>query len=801
MNDDIDLVIDPEVESRLRRISRDPEPQVPSRLYRHVEHVAGAHRPELAGVPLERLAGPRLLPMPRRRTLAGLAAALVLAVAGSALLIAIHPNKVATTPGPATWPWTALEWTDITSTAFPVSNTTVDMSEAMSITMIPWKGRLFANPEAVLWSSADGTHWAKVDGAPQMTVLRSTKDWLLAITSCWSLACSDPGPAVRYSTDGVTWKPSEFPTSLGISEVATTGDRAILLVTSPPSADPFPKQTGTIYVSTDGVTWQVDKDSVPADMAGALWMSIGSTRAGFIASGMVADPNGTETMTQTDENGTQTWTGSERSWFSADGVSWAPIDAATYRYGNNVYQGKLGDADPSGAMHSFDGLRWQHDEEIPPGLSGATASSNGEEILAQGDGPSFLVSQGDGQWQTLQSGGDIESLPQGGLSWAVPGGVIYDGGGRVFYGRALSGVTFTRTLAPGPTVLRPTDQIVPMPMPSLGPLPSVSLSPAVEWSKLAGLVKLPTGPIGATSVAAWSKGYVAVRNSDSLTGRVVLWTSADGKSWTPVQGSRITGQSANVAAAGDSVVVATWGSLSNGVWTSTDGATWTPASAGNPPIGDKPMAGDARGMVAAADDPFSQLVYVGSGGDTWYASTVYPGRTDAVNSIALSGSDFVAVGGMPDGNGVGIFPTAWTSSDAIDWSPSSIAAQPGQTFISIVAGREGFLAKMAAAEGGGPATLWSSPDGRTWQQLEPGAGPGASATFVGDGTHIVACQVDSGSLHCWSSLDGTAWTALAIGGDTRDLTADGSSVRVFPLRDGVLFVTDSGAWYAQALMR
>jgi hypothetical protein len=75
---------------------------------------------------------------------------------------------------------------------------------------------------------------------------------------------------------------------------------------------------------------------------------------------------------------------------------------------------------------------------------------------------------------------------------------------------------------------------------------------------------------------------------------------------------------------------------------------------------------------------------------------------------------------------------------------------------------------------------------------------GRDAVFAGDGTHILGCDVVVGALSCWSSLDGEVWTSLPLQGDTSQLVAAGTSLRVFPLRDGVLFVTADGVWFGQA---
>ena len=81
---------------------------------------------------------------------------------------------------------------------------------------------------------------------------------------------------------------------------------------------------------------------------------------------------------------------------------------------------------------------------------------------------------------------------------------------------------------------------------------------------------------------------------------------------------------------------------------------------------------------------------------------------------------------------------------------------------------------------------------------------GADATLTGDGNHMIGCQVDSGRLACWSSIDGQTWTPLTFGEDAAtlaDWTAPGANPRAFPVGDGVLIVATDGAWYAPAVVQ
>jgi hypothetical protein len=801
MNHDDELDRDPDLESRLHRISQDPEPQVSGRVYRYVQSVVSGAEDIYgpARSKLRPLAGPRLLRMPKLVAVTGLAAALGLAIAGTLLVTTLRPKAPAATPRYAGM-WSALEWHDITSTAFPASSQ--PGSEGIgSGAVVAWKGGLLANPQGNLWSSIDGQTWRQLGNVPSVLNLLATKDWLLGIgltpTPCQENSpgiCENPG-AIWYSADGVAWKEAQVPFTGDLLVGYAANNTGAVVLASPytDNSDPTSSPT-TPYASSDGATWA--KATVPADLAGATMTTVTSTRAGFVISGFVADPAGSVELGGANASGQFTVKGFERDWFSADGLAWSTYDPgpAAGHAGFRVYGGSLGDAMSPvfDGVHSADGLHWTRDETNLSPVGMIQESSDGTEILVQGEGPVFTVGLGDGRWQRLQNVGDIGSLPRGGQSWVVPGGVIYDAGGRVYYGKALTGVTPTQTLHPGPTTTLP-------PGPTLKPLPSVSLAPAAGWSGLGALQKLPDGPAGVSSVAAWAHGYVAVRNAPA-GGKIAVWDSPDGRTWTVVPAATFTGSSAVVAAAGDSVVLASWND-GNGVWVSADGVNWTPSPMGNPPIGDRPMVGDGRGMVAVEDDPQYQLVYSGTGSDTWYTTTLPGASVDNVQSVALSGDRFVAVGKMPGPDSGMWAPTAWWSKDGSTWTQSIVPDAVGQGFVSIAAGRKGFVATSKSVDGGGTATLWSSPDGATWRKLGSSSPLGPDAILAGDGTHILGCDVVGVALSCWSSLDGEVWTSLPLQGDTSQLIAAGTSLRVFPLRDGVLFVTADGVWFGQAAAR
>jgi len=421
---------------------------------------------------------------------------------------------------------------------------------------------------------------------------------------------------------------------------------------------------------------------------------------------------------------------------------------------------------------------------------GGGTNSDGRRILVQTGDSTFYVGLGDGRWQLLRNVGDVAGgLPTPGTSWVVPGGVLYVAGSQVFFGKAITGTVDAPTLAPGPLITEP-------PYPSMQPRPSVLLPPVSAWSGLGSLQALPSGPVDADYVVTWAHGYAAVHNPPASGGQMTIWLSTDGKTWTVVPRSVYgTATSAIPVAAGGSLIL----DQSNGgndMLLTTDGVTWGTVWGGRPPLGDR-MVGDARGAIFAAPDPEFQITFNANGIDpdaTWRGTTLPNGNVDTVQDVTLSGNGFLAVGRAKDSSGIWE-PAAWTSTDGVTWAASTAADSPGDGFIRAYGGRGGYVAiSKPIAGGSGVASLWTSPDGKSWQPVT--SGPlGPDAIYSSDGSHIVGCNAGDG-LACWSSLNGADWTSLAIQGDTSRLAAAGSALRVFPLADGVLFVTPDGVWRA-----
>ncbi|MGD0018909.1 MAG: hypothetical protein ABSD62_06600 [Candidatus Limnocylindrales bacterium] len=431
MNDSLDPTIDFEVEGRLRRYAAGDAP-VPARLYRFVAEIAGEAAPIATGpVRLERVRRGQIgRRSGGRALLVGLAAAAVIAVTATALLIAVRPN----THGPATaaatapggWPWQGLEWQKITATSFARGSDGFPGLQVQS-----WHGRLYTNVFGI-WQSDDSIHWNRVSEVASGTQLWATSDALVSVSyGCYTgTTCELWNLTVQYSTDGVTWQQGSL-ADFWLEGVAGNGERVVLMLGSPAKGHEA-YRSAVPYVSTDGATWTAA--SVPADMAAAIDTTISTTREGFLVSGLVPDKS-----SETIEDGVR---GFHRAWSSPDGLTWTrtdlpPIDTSS-PWLVQVQRGSAGDE--IGGWHSADGSHWTTDE-----TAGGTRAmqSNGSVVVGYGDDGALYATIGDGRWYRLASTGDFSGTPEEGKWAVVPTGLLYFDDVDVYYGRAVgSGTQF-----------------------------------------------------------------------------------------------------------------------------------------------------------------------------------------------------------------------------------------------------------------------------------------------------------------------------------------------------------------------
>jgi hypothetical protein len=242
-----------------------------------------------------------------------------------------------------------------------------------------------------------------------------------------------------------------------------------------------------ISFATDARTWT--QATLPSDLAAASNVYVDSFIGGFVAVGLVSDPNGSETYAS--DTGTERRY-SERAWISRDGLTWSlyePVIPPSETKGALPWTwmqlGRLGAGD--GRIYSTDhGVTWLADKDnIPSWLYRDETVSDGSRIvMSAGSGSRFYLSEGDGHWRLLQQGGDAGSLPADGQMMLLPNGVLWIAGNRVYFGQALSGVAPEGSLgppttaSPGPSVVQAVPTITPVAETTPTPEPTRTAQPS-----------------------------------------------------------------------------------------------------------------------------------------------------------------------------------------------------------------------------------------------------------------------------------------------------------------------------------
>lgn len=253
----------------------------------------------------------------------------------------------------------------------------------------------------------------------------------------------------------------------------------------------------------------------------------------------------------------------------------------------------------------------------------------------------------------------------------------------------------------------------------------------------------------------------------------VSWTSADGVTWQrspandmAVLGGLNTGGVTAAAVSGTGPVAAVGGSSALQLWTSADGRRWTPEQ---PPAtrlasGDARVASDGRAHLVAAG---GSALWLRDAGGAWADvgadRTVFPqaARTSSLRDVVRAGDRYVANGS--DSDGVAL----WLSPDGLNWSRRE---DPDGDFaggyIDALAARDGLV--IAAGTASNVAAVWLSDDGGgAWRRIDSGnpafrirrhtqmTGVAAgNAGVVAVGLSWDDVTIDA---HAWHSVDGRIW--------------------------------------------
>jgi hypothetical protein len=288
----------------------------------------------------------------------------------------------------------------------------------------------------------------------------------------------------------------------------------------------------------------------------------------------------------------------------------------------------------------------------------------------------------------------------------------------------------------------------------------------VTWTRLAeNDPALTTGAVLIYGIAEGGPGLVAVGmgcedEAEGCSPYATAWTSTDGTSWdrtsydaavfgdTATQGSAMSDV---IASGGELVAVGSFEywtldqpgiedgvTIHPAVWTSPDGVSW-----------ERSWEGEGVDVEVAAYAEVNVSMEAVTEGDN--------GRLVAVGSILGQAGELIAA--------------VWTSDDGKAWDriphvPSIFAGDQGHglTMWDVAAGESGFVAVGGEGTPFTPA-VWTSPDGLTWNRVEldesefGGSWSGVAALdtgFVAAGPHGFADQSEE-PVTLWTSPDGFTW--------------------------------------------
>ena len=275
--------------------------------------------------------------------------------------------------------------------------------------------------------------------------------------------------------------------------------------------------------------------------------------------------------------------------------------------------------------------------------------------------------------------------------------------------------------------------------------------------------------------------------------RTSVWTSSDGELWTEVPDAAAifanstvtawTEDDARVVAVG-SVCVDTGGSIRDGselecqvaAWWSSDGVVWSrsPDDGGFPPsctrceIGVYEVVATPFGVIASAavsqileTNPLTvddeSLLLFSADGIEWEISASQPASAERFESLLQVGDSVFAIGTH----------ALWTSIDGRTWNQAVDGYGPPHSFEDVVVFSDRIVAVGVDSPDDLPAraAAWHSQDGVTWQQatmVDATIGEASSlvtVTIINESLVALSAPDADGLITIWTSPDGLTWTA------------------------------------------
>jgi len=479
------------------------------------------------------------------------------------------------------------------------------------------------------------------------------------------------------SSDGVTWTSRTSGSSSSLSGV-TYGNGKFVTV----------GQTGIILTSPDGITWTSQTSGITS------WL------------GSVTYGNGT--FIAVGEAGTIFTSSNGVTWTSRTSGSSSSLGGVTYGNGIFIAVGQAGTI-----LTSPDGIAWTSQTSGVTGwLSGVTYGNGvfiavgGEYSANQATFPNILTSVDGVTWAFQTTG--VAGWPNSLFGVTYGNGVFVSVGG----GYAEMQTRF-------PTVL-------------------TSQGGATWTSQTLGATILSR----LCGVTYGNGKFVAVGEGGTIL------TSLDGVTWK----ARTSGTTSSICGVtygnGKFVAVGEAGTI----LASVDGVMWAYHSSGTASLLSGITYGNGKFVVVGGDYSLSsgeqsQTILTSMDGVTWMSQS--SGTTSSLSSVTFSNSKFVAVG---CGQG-----TILTSVDGVTWTSRTT----GTGCLNGVTYGNG---KFVAVDYAG--TMLTSTDGMSWTSQTTGTNQWLGGVTYGNGKFIAvgsAYSEGEPTVHVLTSTDGMAWTAQTTG--------------------------------------